>query len=75
MSALPTRVCDFILGNPPGARCGAPAAPGRYQCQHHYDLCHLPRGSAEELRELKRFHILARSRVGRDVAHIIPPNF
>jgi len=70
--------CQFIIGDPRRQHsvCAAPVEQGKLLCAQHWQLCHLPKGSQAEARELKRYSILARSRrAGRDVPHFIPALF
>jgi hypothetical protein len=71
--------CAFIIeGTDPGPGrgnfCTAPRQPGSAYCPRHHALCHLPKGSAVERRQLNEIEALADAvggRQGRAARH--PP--
>jgi hypothetical protein len=62
--------CAFVVeaGNPGpdgGKFCNAPRAPASAYCPRHHALCHLPKGSAAEQRQLCEIEALAQAVGGR----------
>src|SRR6266508_3127713 len=62
--------CAFVLGGPgcgPNAVkfCNAPSQPGSAYCPPHHAWCHLPNGSAAELRQLREIEALAEAVGGK----------
>jgi hypothetical protein len=53
--------CAYLLDGAGGraGRCGCERRPGSSYCVEHHALCHLPRGSAAERRELEQVEALA----------------
>ena len=60
--------CAFVIegaDDGPGGVCNAPREPGSAYCPRHHALCHLPKGSAAERRQLREIDALAAAVGGR----------